>query len=314
MQSERFSQFLAENMTEATLASLQQWGPKALDFAQHVAQHACRGVALITSGGTAVPIEVNAVRYLTNFSSGGRGAGFVEALLQRGWACVFLHHESSARPFRRHLDFMSAEQLFAELAAPTRSQKVAAAMQAYEQHRDHILHVPYRTVVEYLYLLRLLTATFSHRAECLQAVPMMLIAAAAVSDYYIPLSRMSTHKISGGDGLTVEFDNVPKLLGDISDDWHASSGAVPRYLISFKLETEEEAMKKKSLKNLQLYNCDAVVGNMLQNYRERVLVYWKGEQQQPIPLERPEGGSLELVMTDLFLQRIDADMNGSTTK
>jgi len=37
-----------------------------------------RKIALITSGGTIVPLEKNTVRYLDNFSGGGRGSASAE--------------------------------------------------------------------------------------------------------------------------------------------------------------------------------------------------------------------------------------------
>ncbi|ESL08366.1 hypothetical protein TRSC58_03931, partial [Trypanosoma rangeli SC58] len=296
-----------ENMTRASMVTLQEWNAKLLEFARRVSQQTCKGVALITSGGTVVPMEVNAVRYLTNFSTGSRGAATAEALLQRGWACVFLYHENSTRPFRRHLDQMSTEQLFAELAAPVRSPKVLATLQAYEKHRDRILYVPFKTLMEYMFLLRLLSEVLSRRAESLQSLPMMLISAAAVSDFFVPLSRIPTNKISSDNDLNVCFESVPKMLGYISEEWCTSSATVPRYLITFKLETEEEAMKKKALQNLVKYNCDAVVANMLQNYQEKVLVYWRGEEHHPIPLLRSEDTSIEMLMVDLFLERLERE-------
>ena len=41
-------------------------------------------VALVSSGGTAVPLEKQMVRFLDNFSSGGRGSACAAALHQRG--------------------------------------------------------------------------------------------------------------------------------------------------------------------------------------------------------------------------------------
>lgn len=309
-------QFFSENVTASMEELLFPWGSKVMAFAHDVTRHTCRGIALVTSGGTSVPLEVNTVRSVVNFSTGGRGAGLVEALVERNWACVFLHHTTSARPFRRCIDKMNTDQLFAELAAPTRSPEILAAMRAHERHRNDVLHVPFNTVVEYLYLLRLIVRALSSRAECLRAVPMLLIAAAAVSDYYIPLSRMATHKITGGGGFTAHFDSVPKILGTISKEWHAPSDTALRCMITFKLETEENVLREKAIKNLKKYNCDGVLANMLQNYREQVLLYWKGKEQQPILLVRPENGSLESVMVDVFLKHIEAEMenNAYSTK
>ncbi|KAH9599517.1 DNA/pantothenate metabolism flavoprotein [Trypanosoma melophagium] len=319
MISDKISQFLTANMTEATLASLKQWGPKVINFAQRVAQtheNPCHGLAFITSGGTAAPLEVNAVRYLTNFSSGGRGANFVESLVQRQWACVFLYHKDSEQPFRCHINRMSTEALFAELAAPSHSLTLNAAMEAYEKYKDYILYIPYHTVVEYMYLLQLVTVTLSRQVECLQSLPMMLIAAAAVSDYFIPLERMAQNKISGGDGLTLHLDNVPKILSTISEEWHGSAVDIPRYLITFKLETEETSMKTKAVQNLNRYDCDAVVANMVQNYREQVLLYWGGRhrEQPPMPLKRPQNSTIETLLVDVFLKQMESDMHAMAEK
>ncbi|RNF27751.1 putative mucin-like glycoprotein [Trypanosoma conorhini] len=97
------------------------------------------------------------------------------------------------------------------------------------------------------------------------------------------------------------------MLGCISEEWRASSSTVPRYLITFKLETDEETLKKKAPENLIKYSCDAVVGNLLQNYQERVLVYWRGEEHRPIPLRRPEFGFIEDVMVDMFVKHIESE-------
>ncbi|AAZ10232.1 DNA / pantothenate metabolism flavoprotein, putative [Trypanosoma equiperdum] len=310
MSAEGLSRFFTENLTEEGRSDLNQWEAKTLEFAQRVNRDGCEGVAFITSGGTAVPLEVHAVRFVTNFSSGGRGAVLVEELLARGWACILLRSKTSQLPFRRLVDNMTTEQFFAELNAPQKSCDVSAAIEAYTKYKSRFLEIPYYTVVEYLYLFSLLTGTLSHRAECLRQTPMMLLAAAAVSDYYIPESRLSHHKMSGGDGLTIQFNNVPKILDLISEEWHGSSRAAPRYLITFKLETEEEQLKAKALRNLGLYRCDAVVANMLQNYRERVLVFWNGEEQNPTLLHRSPNGSVESLMIDHVLQRIKNHAKG----
>ena len=47
-----------------------------------VSSHQTKPVVLITSGGTAVPLERRCVRFIDNFSSGSRGALSVESFLQ----------------------------------------------------------------------------------------------------------------------------------------------------------------------------------------------------------------------------------------
>ena len=66
---------------------------------RHTAHH--RPVALVTSGGTAADLEVNAVRFLDNFSTGLRGACAVEQFLKRGYAVIHLKRIGSVAPFWR---------------------------------------------------------------------------------------------------------------------------------------------------------------------------------------------------------------------
>jgi hypothetical protein len=66
-----------------------------------------RPVALVTSGGTTIPLEKNTVRFIDNFSTGNRGAACAEYLLSRGYAVIFLTRTGSAAPFTRHLQAKS---------------------------------------------------------------------------------------------------------------------------------------------------------------------------------------------------------------
>jgi phosphopantothenate---cysteine ligase (ATP) len=66
-----------------------------------VAQGNLRPICLVSSGGTAVDLELHAVRCLENFSTGLRGSISVEEFLQRGYAVVHLWRRGSASPFAR---------------------------------------------------------------------------------------------------------------------------------------------------------------------------------------------------------------------
>ncbi|KAL3765595.1 hypothetical protein ACHAWO_003887 [Cyclotella atomus] len=66
---------------------------------RHTSHH--RPIALVTSGGTAADLEVNAVRFLDNFSTGLRGACAVEQFLKRGYAVIHLKRVGSVSPFGR---------------------------------------------------------------------------------------------------------------------------------------------------------------------------------------------------------------------
>lgn len=91
-----------------------------------------------------------------------------------------------------------------------------------------LLLLDFVTVHEYLFQLRLL-------AHCLQPLheAALYYLAAAVSDFHIPPSRMSEHKIQsegGGNTLTIVMDPVPKFLRHLVQQWapHAT-------IISFKV-------------------------------------------------------------------------------
>ena len=50
--------------------------------------------------------------------------------------------------------------------------------------------------------------------------------AAAVSDFYIPEEKLSTHKIQSGsneDGLTITLEPVPKKLKKITEEWNPTT-------------------------------------------------------------------------------------------
>lgn len=322
--------FYAENMSSETQARLSTHKDTLLTFLEGVARSHpdCPGIAFITSGGTTVPLEVNAVRFITNFSSGGRGAHLVEALAERGWACVLLHHRTAIMPFRRVLDMFSTEQLFATMAPPSAPSTAgtdsastvgaestpAAASKAelqrvaelYHRTKGLVHYIAYDTVVEHIFLLELVS-----RALCGTAVPQMLqqrqclfFAAAAVSDYYLPLPKMSREKISGGDGLALRLSNVPKVLLLLREEWlhRAAPDATQPLIVTFKLETSEEAMKRKAIGNLHAYRCDAVVANLLQSYKEWVLIYTKdGDDSAPVLVRRKESRTIEAALCDTLI-------------
>ena len=61
-----------------------------------------RPLAVVTAGGTTVPLEARTVRYIDNFSTGNRGAALAECLLERGYAVLFLHRATCASAWMEH--------------------------------------------------------------------------------------------------------------------------------------------------------------------------------------------------------------------
>ncbi|KAI5801721.1 DNA/pantothenate metabolism flavoprotein [Peziza echinospora] len=236
------------------------------DFiAYHVAQN--RRVVLVSSGGTTVPLENQTVRFIDNFSAGTRGATSAEYFLEAGYAVIFLHRQFSLLPYSRHyshstncfLDFLEeafsttttiptissgansnrrADQMETELGEPR--------IQVPQQYRTPMLTVlrkyrrakaqnlllllPFTTITSYLFTLR-------EVAMCMRPLGAMAMfyLAAAVSDFFVPPSRMVEHKIQSGE--------VPKelLAGGDSKAGEKAEGTAPPPAAEVKVKVIEEA-------------------------------------------------------------------------
>ncbi|GBE59020.1 phosphopantothenate-cysteine ligase 2-like protein, putative [Babesia ovata] len=58
-------------------------------------------LAVVTSGGTCVPLDRCGVRFMDNFSTGRRGSCIAEELLRQNYHVVFVYREGTCRPFLR---------------------------------------------------------------------------------------------------------------------------------------------------------------------------------------------------------------------
>jgi len=113
-----------------------------------------------------------------------------------------------------------------------------------------------------------------------------------VSDFYIPDDKLPEDKIqSSSGGINLQLDpvlsflpssdlarhgplltgsagslrQVPKLLGRIRAEW-----APEAFVVSFKLETDESILLRKSRAALEKYRVNLVVANVLDTRYERV--------------------------------------------
>ena len=69
---------------------------------------------------------------------------------------------------------------------------------------------------------------------------------------------MVDHKIQSSSGLQLELSQVPKMLRKLTLEWAPNS-----YVISFKLETDEEILFDKAWKAICNYRVNLVVANLL---------------------------------------------------
>ncbi|PPQ70311.1 hypothetical protein CVT24_013006 [Panaeolus cyanescens] len=236
-----------------------------------------RNVVLVTSGGTTVPLELNVVRFLDNFST--RGATSAEYFLKAGYAVIFMHRQFSLQPFSRHyshstnpfLDFLEIETAQNELGGssrisvtPEKREHLLEVLTAYKTvHALGTLHtLTFVTVNDYLWLLR----AVSQEMAILQRRSMFYLAA-AVSDFFLPRQKMSEHKIQSGKGsLLIEMDQVPKILKPLVDEWTPGG-----YIVSFKLETDENLLLPKAKQALERYGHQVVIGNDLHRRKFEVV-------------------------------------------
>ncbi|KAH9960683.1 DNA/pantothenate metabolism flavoprotein [Russula dissimulans] len=201
-------------------------------------------VVLVTSGGTTVPLELNVVRFLDNFSAGTRGATSAEYFLKAGYAVIFMHRQFSLQPFSRHyshstnpfLDFLEIEPDSEDspgppkiIATPSKYDDLLAVLTAYKSvQQAGLLHtLTFVTVNDYLWLLRAVSQELSVLGR-----NALYYLAAAVSDFFLPRQKMSEHKIQSGKGsLLIEMDQVPKILKPLVDEWTPDG-----FIVSFKVQ------------------------------------------------------------------------------
>nr|CAG4651927.1 EOG090X085T [Triops cancriformis] len=211
-----------------------------------------RKVALITSGGTTVPLEQNTVRFLDNFSAGTRGSASAEYFLENGYAVVFLHRLNSLEPYSRHFNANPLMSLFSTedsshvTIQPWAQEKLVPYIKKYYSAvgERRLLLTPFVSLTDYLWLLK-------SSAEALQPLGKLalLYLAAAVSDFYIPNEEMPTHKIQSTSGcLSLTLQLVPKMLDPLVSLW-----APQGYVISFKLETDISLLEDKAKVALEHY-------------------------------------------------------------
>ncbi|KAG6860557.1 hypothetical protein C0995_009839 [Termitomyces sp. Mi166 len=266
-----------------------------------------RKVVLVTSGGTTVPLELNVVRFLDNFSAGTRGATSAEYFLQAGYAVIFMHRQFSLQPFSRHyshstnpfLDFLEIGTSSPPEIRVTQNmrQDLLQVLSAYKSvHAAGTLHtLTFVTVNDYLWLLRAVTQELSVLGK-----KSMYYLAAAVSDFFLPRQKMSEHKIQSGKGsLHIEMDQVPKILKPMVTEWTKGEG----FIVSFKLETDQQLLIPKARTALERYGHQVVIGNELHRRKyEVVFISRKELPSLPQGAKAPSQDVEEKAYSDKFTE------------
>ncbi len=285
--------------------------PKILDVYTKLAKafisyhsYSDRGVVLVTSGGTTVPLENQTVRFIDNFSAGTRGATSAEYFLEAGYAVIFLHRQFSLLPYSRHyshstncfLDFMADGQDGEVVANPEYQSKMLAVLRKYNAAKEEnkLLLLSFTSISEYLWHLRAISTLMRPLGP-----KALFYLAAAVSDFFLPRDRLSEHKLQStgrkapsvnsslysqdsmnqpatqGQQLTIALDPVPKFLRDLVDGW-APEGMI----VSFKLETDPSLLVSKAQEALEKYQHHLVIGNLLSTRKWEVVFVAPGMEER----------------------------------
>lgn len=218
-------------------------------------------------------MEHNTVRFVDNFSAGTRGSASAEYFLEYDYAVIFMHRQKSLEPFTRHFSgqqFLDMLELHESGPSTTITVKpdsvdvLAPILSRYKhaQEGKRLLYINFTSVVDYMWLLRA-------ACECLTSFDKqaLLYLAAAVSDFYIPSDEMPTHKMQSGQGApTIALQLVPKMLAPLVSLWVPNA-----FVVSFKLETDDNLLITKSRESLNKYKHKLVIANILQTRKNRVV-------------------------------------------
>lgn len=248
----------------------------------------CQPICLVTSGGTTVPLEVNTVRFVDNFSAGTRGSASAEYFLEAGYKVIFLHREKSLLPYARHLD---TYQLMQDMSITESGNimisgdygRLSSVIEKRKKYSRSFLQIKFTSLSSYLWLLKLSTILLSEYSQK-SNISCLLYLAAAVSDFYVPASQLPVHKIQSSQGPpSVQLSLVPKMLRPLVSQW-----AKKCLVVSFKLETDPEILLSKSKAALDKYGHDLVIGNILETRKKEVVFMFKDGSHEKVEINDKE--------------------------
>ena len=153
-----------------------------------------RKIAIVSSGGTTVPLEANTVRFLDNFSAGTRGAISAENFLEAGYAVIFFHRQFSLQPYSRHfthslncfLDYLIIDDDCVKVEDQW-CLKMKDVLIKYQKAKSDqtLLMITFVSVRDYLFILQAITKILSKIDQ-----DALFYLAAAVSDFFVPDNKM----------------------------------------------------------------------------------------------------------------------------
>lgn len=257
--------------------------------AAQLADPACRGVALVTSGATIVPLDHDAHTFIdmaTKFEE-QQGPASAEFLLQLGYAVIFLHREDSLQPFTRHFQKYIQNGAFMGMFAVrdaglvlegvdlTQQLHFQNTVVMYNECKDRLLNLSFASVQQYLMLVRL-----TSRAVNAAKNRAMVLLAATLMDFYVPLppredddehpakdgkthgaSTHRHHKKTKGkkkkrDDYSLNFVRVPNMIRKIRKEWCPKA-----FLVTCKHEITDGETIERARDDLEKWGVDVVAGS-----------------------------------------------------
>lgn len=195
---------------------------------------------LITSGGTAVPIDP--VRYIGNMSSGRLGSEIARSALIAGLEVTYLAAKNARSPFCHQVDYNAFPNL------PDHLNQIQAIQRLHQRHHHHYKEIRYHTYDEY--------ADHMHHIISKQQ-PDIIILAAAVSDYLI--ENYSAEKIKSTTSLNIKLKTAPKIINAVRE-WAPNA-----IIVGFKLlvNSDEVTLIKTAQKSIEQNKLDLCIANDL---------------------------------------------------
>ena len=200
---------------------------------------------------------------------------------------MFLHREFSLEPYSRHyshernclLDFLTVDDFGKVTVKDEYQGRLGEVLGKYNHAKDAnaLLKLPFTSLPDYLHMLRAVCGVL---AEFRVGPSALIYLAAAVSDFFIPLTDLAEHKIQSREGpLEIKMDPVPKMLRALVKEW-----APEAFVVSFKLETDPELLLAKARGALSKYGHQLVVGNILNTRKRTVTMVPADAKEYPVSL------------------------------
>ncbi|KAH0484195.1 MAG: hypothetical protein KVP17_004198 [Porospora cf. gigantea B] len=221
-------------------------------------------LAVITSGGTSVPLERNTVHFVDNFSTGTRGANMADRCLDLGCRVVFISRKGSRLPLANPHTLPGEKSEHVQdywfVQALSEGRDLSVFVNRYHSLRASLCVLEFDSVTDFAGLLHL-------TLRCTREFKPVIVLAAAVSDYYVPLDEMPEHKLrSVEEDLVLQLKPVPKFINEVrlmSPD---------SFIVGFKLVTDEAELLQLACRSVQANQLDVVVGNTLATRREKLVL------------------------------------------